>query len=135
MYNDFNRPPRQYKKRSFVGNAVLYGILALLCFVIGAWPFGLIFLALTVFYVFVHKRNMDKIDSNLVRQGLYQIKQGKKNKKAFEKERKQSFQDYLRKIENDFEDTELDEELYSLEAEDKLDRELSSYDNELGDDE
>lgn len=128
--NSFNAP-REYKKRSSVKSIVLYGFSFLVCIICGLWKLSLIFLVLTVFYVFIHVRNKDKIDSNLLRQGMFQIKQNKKNKRDLEKERKQSFQDYLAKVDEEFDDKDIDVQLKLLEELEELeDEELDEDDDE-----
>jgi len=120
MFNDDNfglTKQRTYKKRNYIKQIVLYFILAGFSLYLKSLILAGVFAVLAVAYIFIHIKNRDKIDSNLVSQGLYQLTHGEKKKQAdlkakLEEGRKKTFQDYLSKIENDFDDKELDEELY-----------------------
>lgn len=118
MFNDDNfgfTKQRKYKKRSNIKQIILYAVLIVFSLYMKSLMLAGIFAALMVANIFLHIRNKDKIDSNLLSQGFYQLTHGEKKpdlQKRFEEEKKKSFQDYLQKIENDFDDEKLDEELY-----------------------
>lgn len=111
--------------KSFKRNAILYGILVLVCFVkiTSMYPFALIFAALTAFNAYMAYKHRNDKPHPLVAQMKKkhdEKKKEEKDKKAMEKQRKSDYKNRLEAIDEEFdyfdygdeEDEELNEEEY-----------------------
>lgn len=117
MYGYDEKP--KYKHRSFIKQIVFYGVLTLVSIILQVWSGVLLFSLLCLAFVIIHIRNKDKIEGNLIKQGLYQYKRKKKEQHDLERERKDNFQKQMKEIEEAFEDEELDAELSLYEDDDE----------------
>lgn len=96
----------KFKKKSFIKSIVLYSLMMVISLICKAWIFAIIFLGLVAINIWFQIRNKTKIDTNIISQGLYQIKRVKYKNKINAKKRKASYNDYLSKIESEFDENE-----------------------------
>ena len=95
----YKHPP---KKKSNLSAIILYAVMALLCFWIGIWQMALFFIGLAGVNFWLHIRHKKQIETNLLKQGIYQAKMTRAEKKEANNERKQRYFEQLAKIEEDF---------------------------------
>lgn len=106
-----------YKRKSFMSQIIFYGLITILCIVFFIWIGALFFALLTALNIWFHIRNKDKYDPNILKQEIYQHKSKRKAVKEAEKERKKQYALFLEKIDEEFNDEDLDRELAALEDE------------------
>ena len=110
---------RMYKTKNFVKEIVLYGLLTIACIVFGVWLGVAVFGILTVVNIFLQIKHGGNVEDSIFKQGYYQYKQHKKNVKISELKRKKELADTLERLEQEFDDSDIDEELAKLEEQEQ----------------
>lgn len=106
------------KQTNFFLRSILYIVFAVFCCFDfkDAWMLFLIFIALAAFYIYLWIKHKDDLSfSEILDRNT--LKDDVPAHEMTKKERKQSFQDYLAKVEEEYDNTEIDE-LYNAETDD-----------------
>lgn len=113
MEKEFNG--RTYKTKNFFKEILLYGALTVACLVYRVWLGAVIFFVLTGVNVYLQIKRGGSIDDSIIKQGYYQYRQNKREAKIAEAKRREEFAESIRELEEQFDDSEIDEELARLE--------------------
>lgn len=112
MPKEFNG--RLYKTKNYFKEIVLYAAITAGCVICKVWLGVVIFAALTILNVFLQIKRGGSIEDSIFKQGYYQYKQSKNNAKLTEVRRQKDIEDAIEKIETEFDDSEIEEELAML---------------------
>ena len=103
------------KKKSFVKAIVLYVIMTILCIWLKVWLGVLIFVGLTVVNVYFQKKSGGKqIDTDPIAQGLYFVRQSKRQSRQEKRENRQKVNEWYDKTMAMLNTDDIDEELENL---------------------
>ena len=112
MPKEFNG--RLYKTKNYFKEIVLYAAITTGCVICKVWLGVAIFAALTVLNIFLQIKRGGSIEDSIFKQGYYQYKQSKNDAKFAEVKRQKDIEDAIEKIETEFDDSEIEEELAML---------------------